>query len=386
MGTIRFVAGTLCLAALISGCGNKSSGADGAPASSATIGMNNPGNDAAIVKSLKQLLADCGAKLDEKEGERFKTLSSCDKWSAWRDQKLTKVDATCLNVLEDPDVKARAAGLMCLAIFGDTFKTDKAQAARFVSLLEKEKAPSPLDGNWAYMATQIYSSAGAAEQLKALVMKPDTAYDVKLVVLAWWSNDAAYDVVKSYASSPDPKIQNGVVQAYSSQFEKHTDEACAYWAAHLETADKDANRHAVGHITGGWNGNNMHDTESDWYVTGGGGGPSLTGDKRCSAAQLEMAINATEKLAKTGKLDESFYVYGMGFLVKDKKSSPAIKAHATSALKTIVETPGGTQRGSALDKLYEADPSQRAYVLKFAKDPDLKYTVDRILKAPAKKK
>jgi hypothetical protein len=390
MNKFYILSAAACIAASSIGC-DKLTGGGAATASATTtaaptatgpakkVGLENPDNNAAVVKAVKQLLADCGATMDEKEDGKSKSLSSCDKYAAFRDTKdLEKMDATCINIMEDANVKNRAAGLACLAHFGGEYKSDKALAGRVVDLLAKEKAPSPIDMQFSNAVAEIFELAEVSGKVKALATKADAALDVKQGLLAGVRDDWMYDLVKS--ASADPKLANAAVKGFGNYFDKHTEEACAYWVSQLESSDSDTSRHAIGHLTGGWTGNTSTDSESDWYVSGGGGGPTSSGDKRCSPTQLDTAVKTGDKIFKTGKLEGSYWAYSLGFLVKDKKSPASVKKDAIALLAAIAGNDESPLRQSALYAFDISDPAQRAIVAKFLKHPTLGSHAASILK------
>jgi hypothetical protein len=352
------------------------------------VGLANPANDPKVVAAAKQLLADCGKTLDEstnndKKPNQKKSYYSCDKWGAdFGDQQFEKSAATFANLLEDPDVKVRAIGVSGLGKDWG-WHDDKDIAAKVVAALKKEKAPSPIDHNLALRVADISSSAGQDDAIKAIAVDPNTSKDVKLALLAWWHGDKAYEAVKANASSTDPDVQNAVVQGYVLHFKDHTDEACSYWADHLATPSDQANEYALGHMTGGWGGNTTGDSESEDYITGGGGGPSSSDDKRCSEAQLTKALDEIQKEWDAGKTDSKL-TYALGFLAKDKLTPAPLKDRTIKLLKAMVEKKDQYLRSQALRALVEADPKNKDYAKKFAKDEDLKSTVEDLLK-PEKK-
>jgi hypothetical protein len=211
------------------------------------------------------------------------------------------------------------------------------------------------------------------DQIKALAIDPKTSNDVKRGLMAWWDGEAAYQAVKANAASTDPEIVDGVGQGYVNHFKDHTEEACAFWEQHLD------NEYALGHMTGGWGGNTTGDSESEDYITGGGGGPSSSDDKRCSEAQLGKALDQIEKEFNAGESDSKM-TYALGFMAKDKLTPKALKERTDKILKAMVEKKGQYLRSSALRALVEADPKNKAYAQKFAKDDDLKSTVEDIMK------
>ena len=274
-----------------------------------SVGLANPKNDPKVVEAAKALLAECGKVLDESTNNsnkpnQKKSYYSCEKWGAlFGDKDFEKGDATFVNLLEDPDVKVRAIGVYGLGKVYD-WRRDKDLATKVIEGLKKEKAPSPIDHNWALRVADISESAGLNDQIKAVAIDPKTSTDVKLALLGWWrAGEPAYQAVKAHATTTDPEMMNAVVQGYVNHFKDHTEEACTYWAEHLETPNASANEYALGHMTGGWGGNTTGDSESEDYITGGGGGPSSSDDKRCSEAQLGKALDIIEKEFAAGKSD-----------------------------------------------------------------------------------
>jgi hypothetical protein len=341
-------------------------------------GLDNPANNAEFVKLAKAVLTTCGDKWKLKEG-----FDDCNEpMKALRDAKLEKLDATCLNVLEAEDIKVRYLGAVCMSNFGSDYRSDKAIANRLVDALEREKAPSPIDMHLAYLATGIYDGAGpeVVERLAKLFADPKTSSDVRLLLASWWSKPKAYDTVKALATDADARMRLGAVQGYAVHFKGHEDEACGVWEANLDHADGEVSKQAYGHLTGGWSGNNARDTEGNWYVTGGGGGPSSMGDNWCK--NVDVALTKIEAKIKDSKIDDSVYVYALGNLAKHEKATPAQKKKAIALLEKMIATKGIGERSFAVRKLVEADKTKKASLKKYAADPDLKYTIESIMKEP----
>jgi hypothetical protein len=394
----------MCLAAGISG-GCKKKAEKGEPSEKVTtgsgeakptepakkVGLEDPTNDPTVLKAAQQLLADCGATLDQSTENSYKpnqkkSYYSCEKYGAdFGDVDFgDKADATFVNLLEDPDVKVRAIGVLGLGK-GYDWRSNKDLAARVVAALKKEKAPSGIDHDLAQRVGDISDSTGLGDQIKAIAIDPATSADVKQSLLAWWRGPAAYEAVKANATSTDPLVIDAVVQGYVLHFDEHTEEACAYWADHLETPDPRTNEHAVGRMTGGWGGNTTGDSESEDYVSGGGGGPGSSDTKRCSPEQLTKVVDLIAKQFAAGG-SESYYVYALSFLAKDKLTPPPLKDKTVALLKQMVEKPGQYLRTNALRALVETgDPEFKKYAQKFKDDEDLKSTVEDINKAPETK-
>ena len=376
------------LAAFTTGCPKKgAAGGDGGDADGKPkVGLDAPGNDPAYVAAAKGLMESCAAKWDAKKG--FEDCS--DPLRAFREKKFEGIDTTLLNTLDDEDIKARWIGAYSLGSWGSAFKTDKALATRLFGILEKEKPGSIVDAQLAYAAGSAYESAGLAERLKTYGLKATTPLDVKEVLAAWSrsSDEGGYEITKQLAVMPDKKAVRAAAQGYASHFTKHEDEACKFWSTHLEDDDKAVRASVVGHITGGWSGNTTHDADGDWYITGGGGGPSSGDTSWCKPADIDDALAKITKRAAANTIDESNYIYGLSNLVKQKKTTDAQKKLAVAALKKVVETKGSHERSFALRKLVDAKPDEKAYAMRFLKDDDLKLTAADVTKPappPAKK-
>lgn len=353
------------------------------------VGLEDPTNDPKIVAAVKQVLADCGKTMDEMNGDKKRTIEACDKFDddfgAMRLQ-LPKSDVTYVNLLEDPDVRVRALGVEGLHRWAPEWKNDKALAGRVVEGLKKEKAPSPIDHEWAQRVASIPTETGVDDQIKALAMDPNTSMDVKAPLMAWWPSPAGYELVKANAASTDAVVVNAVVQGYSQQYKDHSDEACAYWAAHLETPDAVTNEMAIGRLTGGSLDNKTRDTESEDNISGTADGPSDRNDKRCTAEQLTTALDLIEKKFAAGASDD-WMPRALGFLANDKLSPPPVKERAVKDLKAMVEKKNYFPGQAALRALAQNnDPAMVKYAQKFAKDPNLKDTVDGIVQASKEKK
>jgi hypothetical protein len=365
------------------GCKKGADGAaDGSAGDTAAFpagsGIGAAGNDAAIVTQVKAIIASCGAKWDAKTG----WPDDCTK--PFNDMKVENKDATFVALMEDPDAKVRELGVNGLDMFGYSYKTDKDLGTRVVAALEREPA-LPFNSELAYIADNLdLKAVPVGDRMKALALNPKTPSDVRTTITVWWpqnsgpENTLGYDVVKANSTATDKKLHIGAIDGYAEFGETKHDEACAYWATNMMNPDPDIASVAYGHITKGWTGVNAHDTESDWYSTGGG----QRGEVACS--QLDAAIALADSKAKAGKADHDKYTYGCTAVAEDKKASPAQKKAAITALRDIIATKGNTDRYYAVLKLVEADPSEKSFVEKFKSDPDLASAVKEAT-APKKK-
>jgi hypothetical protein len=356
------------VAMVLSGVACKKGEAAGADGGSKT-GLGDPSNNPEVVAAAKPILATCG-------WDAKKAFEGCEQMKPWQEKHFEKIDATLLNFIEDPDVKVRWLGVSGLGRWGYSYRSDKTQSARLLAALEKEAADSPLDAEMTYEMINV-SDAELMQKLKAYAMKPTTAFDVRAVLASWWSDEQSFELVKSLTTG-DKKAQKEAVQCYALHFDKHRDEACKYWSDHLEDDDKDVRAAAVGHLTGGWGGNTTGDSQGNWYVSGGGGGPSGSGDKHCEDAQVEHALTLIAARVKANTVDESNYIYSLRNLVK-YGHTPAIKKKAETELVTLVATKGARQRSFALSQLVDADDKQLALAKKYENDDELKYTVKSLL-------
>jgi hypothetical protein len=296
-------------------------------------------------------------------------------------------------MLEDPDPKARYLGVTGLNRWGGEYRRDKALAERVVSALEKETA-KPFDAEFAYVVGHIDpKESGLGDRVKALALKDTTTNDIKAVLTTWWAGDTsrdntfAYDLVKTYSTSSVPRLKRAAIEGMATFFDNHTDEACKLWADNIANPDAGTAQQSIGMLTGGWTGAWTGDEDGSWYVTGGGGGPSLYNDKRCP--QVDQAIDIVMSKAKAGTIDETKYLYSMGFIVSDvKHATPAQRKKAADALKATVENKGigHYYRGFALRQLCEKDPSQKGYAAKLSGDKDLKDDAKSALEAADKAK
>jgi hypothetical protein len=351
------------------------------------VGLADPSNDPKIVEAAKKVLTDCAKTMEEKSGSKTKNFPSCDKFREdFGDLKFEKSAPTFVNFLDDADVRVRSLGLIGMHRMGYEWKEDKALAGRVVAALKKEKAPSPIDHEWGYRITNIETDVGVDDQIKAIEMDPNTSMDTKTAIMAWWKSDAGYDAVKANAASTDPAMMSAVVQGYGVQFEKHADEACAYWADHLETPDSATNEMAIGHLTGGWIEHSTKDTESDDSMGGTGGGPSERNDKRCKPEQLGKALDLVEKKF-ADKAEGEWMPRALGFVANDKLSPKDLKDRAVKDLKAMVEKKGYFPGQEALRQLNAGgDPAMVKYAQKFVKDPDLGDTAKGIVEDAKQKK
>ncbi len=353
------------------------------------VGLQDPTNDPTVVEAAKRLLADCGATLDESTDNSDKpnqkrSYYSCEHWAAdYGDLSFAETWApTFVNLLDDPDVKVRAIGVDGLARIYE-WRTDKALATRVVEALKREKAPSPIDHNLALRVADLPGDLGLDDQIAAIAIDPKTSTDVKLAILGWWRGEAAYAAVKANATTTDPAVINAVVQGYVLHFEEHTEEACAYWADHLETeGSEQAQSYALGHLTGGWGGNTTGDSESEDYISGGGGGPGYSETQRCAEAHLQRALDVITERVAAGRT-EGDLIYALAYLAKDKLTPAAIRTRTIKLLKKMVEQQGYWLRASALHALVDTgDPAMKKYAQKFKNDEELADTVKEINSPP----
>ncbi|GAC1394791.1 MAG: hypothetical protein NVSMB47_04350 [Polyangiales bacterium] len=340
--------------------------------------LADDGNDKAVVKAVKKALAGCKDKWDDKKG-----FGDCEApLKEFRDSKFEKSDATFLDLLEDESLQVRWFGDLGLGNFGYDYRSEKKLAQQLIQRTKDETAPSILDAHLAYLVSGINESTKTWDDIQAMALDSKTSKDVRAVLGAWWNGDEkGYAVVQKLAGSKDKALRLAGIQGYALHFDKHGEDACKAWDEHLEDEDKDVRVSAVGHLTGGWSGNSTHDSDGDWYVTGGGGGPSgFGGEAWCPAALVDDALAKTEARVGSNTVDEDNYVYGLAAIVKVKLSTPAQKKKAEALLEKIVDTKGAAQRSFALSKLVEVDPSKKGWAMKYAKDDELKWTVDNIMK------
>ena len=372
--------------AAVTGCGNKKDTEVGdaitTASSTSNKGLKNPKNKPEVVAAVQKVLDACASKWNDKEG-----FDDCnDPMKEFREVngKFEKPQQTYLTMLledEDPHVRWMAvSGLSGGSSF--ELSSNKELASQLVDALEKEKAGSIIDGHLAYLAASTSESGGQWNRLRTIGLAPSTPFDVKAMLAGWWrGGDKAYDVVKTLSTSPDNKHQHAASQGFALHFDKHADEACGFWMAHFEDDDAAVRKSSVGHLTGGWSGNTTRDSEGGWYITGGGGGPSRGNEHACSAPVIDAALTAIEKRIASNTVDDSNYIYGLESFAVHRKTTPKQKARAVADLKKIVETKGAAQRSFALRKLIDVDKKNKTYAAKFASDPDLKFTVESIMKA-----
>src|SRR5262249_14885816 len=192
-------------------------------------------------------------------------------------------------LVEDDDPKVVWIGVYGLDSWGYEYRSDKKMAARVVETLTLMPDNSISDAQLAYVSCDINEDAGVWDRMKEIALDKSTTKDIKAMPLGWWhGKKAAYDVVKKYSTAGDKVLLLGATQGYAIQFDDHGDDACKFWDGHMEDDDKPVRLSSVGHLTGGWSGNTTHDSQGDWYVSGGGGGPSSYDEKNwCGSDQID---------------------------------------------------------------------------------------------------
>ncbi len=383
--------GAVCAVAVMCGATGCKKGAEGAgdgaaaaavdPSASifpAGSGLGAAGNDAAIVTIVKGMVSSCGTRWDDKKG----WPSECMK--PFNDLKVDKKDATFVALLEDPDAKVRALGTQGLDQNGDAYKTDKDLGTRTVAALEREPA-LPFNTELAYVVDQInLTNVPVGDRIKALGLNAKTPSDVRIAIITFWpqktgpANTLGYDVVKAASASTEKKFKIAALDGYSEFDETKHDEACAFWAANLSNADPEIASAAWGHVTHASTGLSAHDDEGVWGVSGG----DHAGNVRCT--QLDQGIAFVEAKAKAGTVTESKMVYGLGMIARDKKSTPAQRKAALTALRAVLSNKANQDRSDAVGALVESDPSEKSFVKKFESDPSIGASVKTAL-APKKK-
>ncbi len=344
------------------------------------VGLANPANDARVVALVRPIVDGCKDKWNEKTG-----FVPCEApLKAFDEAKLDKSDATCLNLLDDASARVRWLGARCLARRMAAFehRRDKPFGQRLLAALKREKSDSIIDAQLANVLADKIEVPEMMDQLAAYAGEASTAIDVKALLAAFWTNERAYPIGKALAAEATPAALQAASDGYASHFKEHQAEACAFWLEHFEDADRSVLRSAVGHLTGSWMGNNVHDSQGDWYITGGGGGPddSDSGEDWCPAATVDAALTVIERRMKAGTLEEDRYVDGLRNFVKSKHATLAQHRRAQALLQKIASTPKQALRVSALEALIKLDEKKgKAFAKRFAKDKEIGEDVQRLL-------
>lgn len=329
------------------GCGNKGSGSgDTGPASGSGRGIDAPGNDAAVVALAKKALT-C------KWSDSGFDYACADK-KAWDEAEILKDgkgDATLVSMLEDANEQVRTLAANALNNKGNLYKTDKAMAERVLAAAETEKAKNVMRNVGSAAGRIKLPTMGLVDRGKGLTKDP-TPKDVRLGFIGsvqFANNEAFYDTTVALAKSdPDIDIRDAAMSAFwTGTPSAKNAEVCKLWLDLSHDAKEEFAAHAAYFVS--------------FYPHSGG----------CKA-EWDTFLGDVEQRAKAGTAKSSYWGSAVYYLYGQNAATPAQKKRAMSAAKALAENKGNSAstRVRALELVAEKEPGAKAYLAKFANDPD----------------
>jgi hypothetical protein len=341
------------------------------------VGLLADGNDPALVAELQKVIADCGATADKQWSETSGFSWECPGYKAHVEKQVEDwkpLTATILNVLEDPDPRARYLGWKALsrAAWSINLREDKAIAEKVVARAAAETAPQ-IDGEVGVLISSgiDLEKTGLMPQVEAIVADPKAAPDLRRGIIAYVlgghpKNEAAYKIVTTaLAAETDPKKVEELLGSLSAA-QIHTDEVCATWKKHFEGSDETLKHEAAARLTRGHTGWWFADTESSWSSSTS---PFIETPNPCAAEIDTVFAYVEQKLADNALTDYDLLdaAKGPGY---DDTASPEHKARSIAIAKRIVETPNHSMRYGALDFVISKAPDGKDYARQFENDAD----------------
>lgn len=367
-------------------------------ASSSSTSVAAADRDPVFTQSLGAMLETCSARWSEKYGLDNCSANGKNPWAEFRAQKsFANLEATCLSLLEDKDPKLRWVAQRCFRgwpTWASVSRLDAKDGERFFAALVKEPPDSPIDMALANLATDLRGDV-LGEKLRVYALAPTTAADVKIVLAVNTRRDTLFELVKGLRGSSDKRLLAAAEDGYAVYFDRHEAEACSLWKAHVEDPDRAVRTRAIGHLTGGASAGCAEDAHGYDNYCYNAGGPGLNMPRRlgeksdqknppwCSESAVNAALDATEKRIADNEVDDHVYAQGLASIARHPKSTPLQKKRAILALRKHLDTKSAKLRSSTVRELAESDPEGRAYLQKYAGDPELKSAIDSELRAKA---
>ena len=354
---IWLMSGALSMSAA---CGDDKGSSDKAskdtPGDSASMGLNHPDNDAAIVK-LAKAATEC-----KWQGSGLK--SDCDALKKWHKAKELKDgagDDTLLNMLEDSRKEVRWLACEGLDSHSNTWRKDKKKSQRVLAAAKAEQ-----EKDVAYRVGRLVGkidaeSTGKGDAIKKLLAESKSTNLRKGIVgSVLFNNKGFYDVLHKMARSEKNKdVRKASAAAFWTGGSKQAERTCKLW---LELADDD-NGDLAGHSA-------YHC--AFWSSKGG-----------CTG-QWDALLDVIDKRAKAGTVESSMMSASLGYLYKQKKATAAQKARAIKVAEAIIKNAKNnkTARGDALRVIGDSDPAKgKTLATKYKNDKEffVKNAAKRIL-------
>jgi hypothetical protein len=284
----------------------------------------------------------------------------CAPLRAWEaEEKLFrdgKADPTLVNMLEDPDPRARLIAVRHLENWGKVFRTSPALAGRVVAAAERERfAGSDLAARLGTVVAMIdVEGTGLLERVATLARKHPLylvrSYLVKSLPEHNSTSTAVRRIVEGAINDPEWEVRLSSAGAYHA-VEAGTSESCAFWSTNLTHRD----RQVVGYCALG-----------------------LSQD-RCARYHDRLLGTLERSDALTAPF--SLMAYALRSFCKGSAATGVQRSKATALARRIVETGADfagcspdRMREQALDAVVVCDPSSaKDYVGRFRNDsnPDL---------------
>lgn len=348
--------------------------ASGAASNELPRGLAAKDLDPTIVTEMREVLRECKAQLEPMHFLDEK----CPRFERLRDQPSTpQTQATWIELLFDPDPAVRRLAARVVKSFGlGSLHPDL--SGKIVEALARDLGPSPSNTALAALAIDL-DARDVGDRLVAIGTSTATPLDVRATLAMWWRDDRGHAVTASLAKEDSKAAKAAAIAGYARTFEHFQGEACGYWASFFTDPDPDLRKDALRFLSGSFDGMKATDSESDWYVMGGGNGPD---DSGYSAAwcpdQIDPLLDVIE--ARIDKRDLALrpYLEAAGAVADHVMATDPQKKRATALLKKVIEDKAHDDRDVALTILVETFPSELSYAARFANDDALKETVARL--------
>jgi hypothetical protein len=348
---------TLAAAALVLGAcdkgGNESkpgtaTGATSAAAATGSKGMNNPGNDAAIVALAKPVLA-C-------KWSSYGFDSKCEALQTWKKSDTMKAgagDATLVNFLEDADSKVQWLGADALSRKGQKYRADTAMATKVVDAADKATDKQLVSALGRAVGNIDLKKTGlVARVMKMIEGHANAALRQTLAGNTLFRNRDVPGMFELFVKLAKTDKDNKVRKAAAAAFWTGTptgknEDVCKLWLELANDADQDLAGHSAYHCA---------------FTSSGGG---------CTG-QWDDLLSLIEKKAKAGEVKSSFMASALKYFYGQKKATDAQKKRALAIAKELVknEKNDGSSRSSALDFIGKEDAGGKAFAAKYENDKE----------------